>query len=630
MNQSYREARDALVRAIRLLDAPDSFEQFNALVVEYGTRFGSDVFLVLLGDLLDTAEGRLKINTAYAVLSTDRRSVPQKRAVETLENALADGPMDDRLLATWFLLYTSGITERAIEALTDLGNSLTEADPRRLWVAGAIYRAAVPDGSYEELRYEVMWQLLGALRQKHDPNRVLIAAIAMREEQLHLKTVCSSLMDAYEYAKGQDRVAIIGHLGKIGRSESSVVKKLLSIVTSDKESDPVRLAAIHSLVYATISRSEIDKTLARAMQDENPTIVLQATAVLHRRCGGFPPTAVKLLLSYLSHPIPGFRSMAALCLADDPPGLNQAIPVLIQRLEEEENDEIAGAVIAAIGQSGAVAIQPIANAIASASHHRLVRYQGALMEASREDPALVARLIAMEDGVVGSAAAWVLGTMGPVAAPAVPVLEELLTSSNPDCVQNALVALQSIGPAAASCAESLVELLSHEVEEIRIWSEMILLRIGPVIVPSLVSWRNSHLDVGALERIIEKLSPLPMTDAAEWGVDGIRNENDLELFHHMAQLLTEHGSLSLRALAVKLQELQETRRVRSDLPCSDRQIGLVINRLEKEWSNHTGQLIRLVDRGRKRKGGLTTDGVRYARLVGEYLERRRATRDSSR
>ena len=52
-------------------------------------------------------------------------------------------------------------------------------------------------------------------------------------------------------------------------------------------------------------------------------------------------------MSYVSHPDPVFRGMAASCLIEIPEALDRAAASLIERLELEEDEEIAEAVIVA-------------------------------------------------------------------------------------------------------------------------------------------------------------------------------------------------------------------------------------------------------------------------------------------
>ncbi|MGL5094204.1 MAG: hypothetical protein ACRDD1_01355, partial [Planctomycetia bacterium] len=241
------------------------------------------------------------------------------------------------------------------------------------------------------------------------------------------------------------------------------------------------------------------------------------------------------------------------------------------------------------------------------------------------------RLMTTGENRIGRAAAWVLSTLGPRASAAVPILHELLDGGRPERAQYALIALRAIGPAAAPCTESLARLLAHEIVEIRVWSEATLVGIGPVVVPRLTALRNalpvsSH---AALDRVLAGVPSLPVRAAPDPGVEGVRSKNDLELFVHVAALLTEHGPLSFRKLAEKLEAFRQAGKVSADLPCSDGQIRLVVARLEDAWSRKAGEDVRLIDRSKTRKGGLTPDGRRYARTAREYLERFREPGEGS-
>lgn len=89
----------------------------------------------------------------------------------------------------------------------------------------------------------------------------------------------------------------------------------------------------------------------------------------------------------------------------------------------------------------------------------------------------------------------------------------------------------------------------------------------------------------------------------------------------VAELLLERGPLSFRDLSRVLQEPQE-KAIRDDLPCSESQIRLTIQRLEKKWGDFWGIPIRLLDRSGTSKGGLSEEmGYRYFRQSQKYLER---------
>jgi HEAT repeat protein len=84
-----------------------------------------------------------------------------------------------------------------------------------------------------------------------------------------------------------------------------------------------------------------------------------------------------------------------------------------------------------------------------------------------------------------NAAAYEIAGMGPVAAPAVPALIELLDDPIPAVRFPATVALMEIGPAAKAAVPRLVAMMDEEInDEIAASARRALKRIDPAAIPA--------------------------------------------------------------------------------------------------------------------------------------------------
>ena len=624
-----QEVVDLLERLVSIEDMVVAQPELLKLVAQIGTK----TYFQILDDIIARSEGKVRIIACRMLIVSDNRPIPQLQAVETLRRLAVEGSQDERLLAITYLVETKNATKEIVPLLAPLLETLDEDDHRRVLVAAAIHQAIEWDDGKE---FETLWlqaiELLVAAFESSQPYARLIAAQALQHSERYTALIRESILESCRTTSGPQRFMMLSFLGKIAGKDPAVIESLMAFAREDEFDAETRIAAIHALIHAPEGHSDVEAFLLSLTRDDDWNVALKAITVLCKRRGTLPKESIELLISNLSHPSPSVRSFSASAVTEIPAVAGEIYPHLVQRLELEEDGQVGEAVLQALRNGGRAALQAVIEAIERAEPHQLHPYQVALIEISREAVLDVAELLTSPDGKIRGSVLSVLHSRGPLAAAIVPLLNQLLDAEDRETVENALHLLRSIGPASIECLEKLGALLQSSDEEIRILTQTTLLGIGPICVPRLrqlrptfPEWERDFLDE-CLRLLSVVFEP---DDQLIAGVDGVTNENDLELFCLVAELLQNRGPLTFRKLGELLSE-QAGKTFRHDLPCSEAKIRETIARLEESWSEALGIPVRLIDRSRSHNRGLSEElGCRYFRRSREYLDRLRIVRGKS-
>lgn len=422
---------------------------------------------------------------------------------------------------------------------------------------------------------------------------------------------------------------LLSYLGKIAGGEPEVIESLISFARQDRYDAETRIAAVHALGQTSLDRTDVDEVLAGLTEDEDWSIVSTAMVRLYQRRGTLPKEIVNRLVASVSNPSPGVRSLSAALLADIPQTAVEIYPHLVQQLALEDDGQAGEAMLQALGRGGQAALKVVVEAIERAAPDQLHPYQVALIEISQHAVHDVAQLLTSLDGKVRGSVFSILHARGPLAKPIIPFLRQLLDAEDRETVQNALILLRSIGPASIECFDKLVALLQSSDQDIRTLAQATLLGIGPACTASLRRARRifPEWERDSIDECLRLLAhAYESEDLLLAGVDGVTDENALELFCLVAELLLERGDMAFRKIGAKLEQ-QAGKSFRSDLRCSTSQIRSTIAMLEEEWGKVWGIPIRLIDRCGTSKGGLSEEmGHRYFQQSQKYLERLRIVR----
>jgi HEAT repeat protein len=304
------------------------------------------------------------------------------------------------------------------------------------------------------------------------------AAMALAKIGAEVKKVVPALIESLKDDDSRIRRSVAGALGKIGPEATAALPELIEILKDQGENSLVRQYAATALARIGPRADEVDSALVEALSDDDSKIheaaikalaeigprteptqeVEQAVPALIRKLtdgdtdtrqpvlgelGKIGRWAVPGLISILKNDEPVVRQYAAMALARIGPEAENAVPTLIEVLEERNNDtEVRRLVATALGMIG-----PNAKAGISVLTNRLQ---------DRE-----------EDGEVRGAAAQALGMIGPEAKVAVPALIESLKDNDSRIRGFALAALERIGPPPKAHIPTLLAALKDDDLEVR-------------------------------------------------------------------------------------------------------------------------------------------------------------------
>lgn len=622
MSEQIETARQQLFHLIEQMTTGENAAGGVQELQAFLTRYGELVFLEFLEDFAKTSRGAVQIASLGILLKCDPRPSRRRQVIGALERLLRTGTRDEQLFVAYQIYFQQLGSELLVSPLEALFQAVAADDPRRLWVAAALFQSADPDGKHEALREQAMWELFEGLKS---PNisMILIAARALQHEQVHLPETCQTLIRAAEGASEDDRMLILAQLGSIGGADEFVVDFLMSVAGNVREPVTVRGGAIQSLAHCSARPQAINRLLYSLMQEDGG-LILQAGSVLQHRLGELPEKTTESIIPWLQQADPIRRALAAQMLMEIPKGCSIAGPDLLKALEQEEDEEVAEAIILAVGHGGEGMVQKVVQAMEAASLSRLHRYQYALLELAPQHVQETSHLLMSHHSRIRRSAALAMHHLGSRIAGALPLINELLGSSDHAIVEDALVALQNVRVHGVPCAEALGRLLASPNYAIRTQAEAILVSIGVGAIPALEDLRHSSgpAEIEAIDRCLSQLHRLnQIQGVAPAGVDGILKAQDLELFCLMAELLQDSGPMSFERLGSQLAARQMAGTISNDLRCSPSKIRLLIAQLEQSWSDFSGTAIQLISRGNRKKGELTASGQHYLKKSREYLER---------
>jgi HEAT repeat protein len=239
---------------------------------------------------------------------------------------------------------------------------------------------------------------------------------------------------------------------------------------------PARFSVIQALIYAgPAARDAIPRLLEILKTDDRPNVRNSVTWVL-RRLGPHASDAVPALVELLEEqPASGsdIRHGAVEALESIGPAARKAVPALVKLIKSAAPDWLrahAAVALSAIDQDHPLVLQTMVEILKLTSNSPWIERFRAIQVLEKLGPAAAPAvpLIIRElnearnsrNSITISAAVMTVGAIGPDASDAVPVLIELLKTTEPHLplLINTIRALGSIGPAAKDALPQLVEL----------------------------------------------------------------------------------------------------------------------------------------------------------------------------
>jgi HEAT repeat protein len=572
--------------------------------------------------------GKVGLLACMFLLSCIPKSRAATLAIDHLHHALYQGDRECRTAAVQWLAMTE-VTRRS--AVGELEKYLSEEeDTLKCWAANAIC-LAMQSGDVEDEDCVVLNKALDVLGLALNSNSfvgVMLAARTFGRLRVRQEDTFKVLKELFLSTRGEEKALVAGALGRV--KHAGAVPLLESILSSTEAESELKAYAAIALGEISTGQDAAEAALVAAVACDDCNVAFVAASALHKRDNrlGVPKEAVDHLIEHLDSPVAEMRQSAAMLLGSIGAVARPAVPKLLRMLEEESDDQVCLAVVGALSAAGKDALPGLIEMLQGENLRTRSLLQQTLLGMGETAAGEVALTMMTANSLMARrAAAWLLASLGPKAAEAVPVLLPLLDSEDNELVTDTIVAFGNIGRAAKDCTQKLAKFLWNSDETIRGWAAQAIYSIGPEAVPELQKMRSAadadHRE--KLDDVIANLSALftvPMS-----GFKGITDMDALELFRIVGDLLLEHGRMSHNELARAIVELQAAGDVDLNLSASPRQIGTTIKFLEEKLSEADGAPVVLVNRKKRVKGGLTAIGQAAHEQITEFLQRYRAGRD---
>ncbi len=617
--------QDDLLSCISRMSDPDEAESNQNQLSEILIRVGEEPFFEALDRAIREVEGSLQSLACSFAVRIRPKSEYAERANRILSDNLSRGSQEDRLQTAYVIFYNDVASDTHVPHLVTIWKNTPADDNRRLWVAGAIFHGASPDGAHGEIRLEMMKELRSALKSE-DMYSVLMASLSFRSDRIHQGESEKALLHAARVAEKDFRYVLIGHLVRACGPSQQVIEFLTEVASNENEDIVARVFAIVALARTPNDLTDVDAAMMTLLTSHHWNIVSNAVSAIAARNGTLPPVVIDKLVGFLNHDEVNFRGSAVRHLLDAGPNVLRPLhSLLVQRLADEEDEAVLEAIVVAIAATGTDALPLLEKAIEESSLSRIVFYQYTLFAIGRRHAAEVAGLMESENARVRQATAWALQSMASDAAPAIGVLQRLLASEDQDILRDVLISMRQIGPSALPATQRLAQLLDHRDESIRNWASDAILMIGPNAIGELQNAmrRASGDQRTAIESVIQQIARIALPEVsrpAVVSIDGVNEEDLLERFVLMGEVLNVTGPLSFLKLERAIAERHP------DSSCSASTLRRTVDTLEQQWSEFAGKEIVLIDRQRNAKGEITKVGKRYLKRAQEFLEQVRSSR----
>ncbi|MFC1581968.1 HEAT repeat domain-containing protein [Planctomycetota bacterium] len=404
--------------------------------------------------------------------------------------------------------YVSRAPEESVPALVKL---LEDPDPEvRLLTAKAIDRmsfngrAAIP-----------------ALKRavKDQDSRVREAAIsALGRMQDSKKSTLQLLIDQLKDEDPKLRIASLRAIDNLRERAKTAVPAIINLFLNEK--DPaVRRAAVSCLMGIRTGAEEALPVLILALEGDPDTGVRSSIARTLPEIDPEGKVVVPFLVKALEDTGLGVKPNALFALLIIGPNAKDAVPTLAEQLNREQDVRILGHIINALAAIG-VARPEIQTKLRTLLNHQekeiirsaayaLVKLKGNF---EREGLQVLIQLLSDDKKDFRNRTAYMLGELGPSAAPAIPALLRTLKDEANDVRQTAANALGKLGPTAKPAVPALIEALKDDYWMMRREAGRALGRIGdPSALPALreaVSIETKYDPKSHMESAVRQLEKL--------------------------------------------------------------------------------------------------------------------------
>ena len=314
----------------------------------------------------------------------------------------------------------------------------------------------------------------------------------------------------------------------------------------------------HSLKRQDALRVKTREIMLDAMKSADWPVVWAAADGL-RYSGGLPAEAVTLLISMLTNEAGEVRRVAAQSLSELNPFPEAAIPILIERLQIEDRDDVAVMVVAALAVAGVAALPGLLPLLTWGDVKLISRITEVFVRSgSAIVHTLACELLTNPDENVRLYFIAILHRMGPRGLPALPIAIRLLDHPEALVREHGATAISFMGANAKEAVPRLIELLNDPNLDTAFWAEKAISFIGASSVPAL---REAYRDRGLsnsdkIAELLQYFGSSP-TDPESDGFDWMEDDDTLILFAWIGLRLRKKVE-SIPKLAEDLERLKQT------------------------------------------------------------------------
>ncbi len=610
------KSRKIVQEFLSVMSSPeDLLEKIDGCTARVAAVADAGELVPVLAEALDEEDRKKMIVAAWfltyiALPRPDMIREPElvERAEKTLVAALESNEKENRLFALK-LLTVGGVPDSATTILREL----LRHDDKRIKVNAAAALLGSNVG-FSDAKAILADALIG-----DNETLVAVAARALARQPFAKRLVVQELIEAFHKSPPMGKYYVLQGLEELG-AEAHGVSAAVAATILDKSLPPaVRGQAAETLGKIAVGeKSAVDRLFAVLSSQAWQVVVgavkgLIAQGQAGERVGG-------KLATLLSATDANLRMAACLGLKAMEQQARSALPALIERLGDESDLNVCGAMIEAIVAIGVEVIPTLTEVIRQGDARRIRWAAVALVRMGTAAAQHLGEALGQEsDTATRCAYVMLLRDMGWKAAPAVPALGRILDETDDE--ELAFLATAAIfvcGQAGAPAVPSLVRCLMNRGDETASAAERSLKLMGTPAVAALEEALESA-EGTAKRRIEETLTYFrPSEEKRFRHLERIGRDDLIRLFVLVGAFLETEKKVGWRTIAEAIGHQITFRRIDGG------RFGATANSIStgvKELRKLLKMKAPLTSHSKYRSGGLTPQGRKLLREAKDYLRR---------